>query len=112
MRYCRLLGQTMGFLRRPVGARMVPAVAAPEPGRAGQVTHLLVAPWQQGRGVGRALLATIEELGRQSGLDDLVLVTLPGLAAGGFYERLGWSADGAVTSRSGEQFVRYRYRLG
>jgi predicted lactoylglutathione lyase len=28
-----------------------------------------------------------------------------------FYEALGWRSDGAMTSRSGEPFLRYRYSL-
>jgi hypothetical protein len=41
----------------------------------------------------------------------MVLVTPPDLAARGFYEHLGWIADGEMTSKSGEPFVRYRFAL-
>lgn len=88
------------------------AGAAPFPGgAAGEITHLLVDPAAQGRGVGKALVGAALEAGRAAGLDEMVLVTPPGEAANGFYKRLGWSADGTVVSRSGERFVRYRYPL-
>jgi hypothetical protein len=50
-------------------------------------------------------------MARAGGRDDMVLVTPPELAARGFYERLGWIADGEMTSKSGEPFVRYRFAL-
>jgi hypothetical protein len=49
--------------------------------------------------------------GRNADLDELVLVTPPDLAAGTFYERLGWLPSGEVTSQSGEAFLRYRFPL-
>ncbi|MHB1906767.1 MAG: GNAT family N-acetyltransferase [Acidimicrobiales bacterium] len=79
--------------------------------RVGEITHVLVRADRQGSGVGRALLDAAIAAGRAAGLDELVLVTPPDLAAGGFYRHLGWRADGEMTSRSGEAFVRYRYLL-
>lgn len=91
----------------------VPETVPPpgSPGRVGEVTHLLVDPSWQGRGVGRALLEAAAARGRHDGLSELMLVTPPDLAARGFYQRMGWVAEGAVTSRSGEPFIRYRFRL-
>jgi len=120
-RYASGLWRTMGrpavrrlacFHRPAIGGGFPSPVEARTGPRSGEVTHLLVVPAQQGRGVGRTLLHAAEELAQQAGLDELVLVTPPDQAARGFYERLGWSPDGALTSRSGEAFVRYRYRLG
>ncbi len=79
--------------------------------RSGEITHVLVRADRQGSGVGRALLFAAVAEGDAADLDELVLVTPPDLAAGGFYQHLGWRVDGAMTSRSGEAFVRYRYLL-
>lgn len=104
-----------GLWRTLIRPRLVAAPTTGEgPGRLpgiGEITHLLVAPSQQGGGVGRALVTAAVDEARRAGLEELVLVTPPDLQARGFYERLGWAADGEVTSRSGETFVRYRYRL-
>lgn len=103
------LARRLGAARRP--APPLRALKEANEARTGEVTHLLVAPSQQNRGTGRALLDTALERARRAGLDEVVLVTLPDDRARGFYERLGWWADGAVSSRSGEAFVRYRYPL-
>src|SRR5487761_1568260 len=75
--------------------------------RTGEVTHVMVRPEAQGKGVGRALLDAAGNIARTAGLDELVLVTPPELAAGRFYEHLGWQRAGELKSRSGEVFVRY-----
>jgi len=81
--------------------------------RAGEITHLLVAPEAQGAGIGRLLVAAAEEAGRRAGLCEMVLVTpVEEWGARRFYERIGWVLDQPVTSASGEQFVRYRRALG
>ena len=76
-----------------------------------ELTHLLVRPEWQGSGIGRELVEAAVSMARAGGRDDMVLVTTPDLAARGFYERLGWIADGEMTSKSGEPFVRYRFAL-
>ncbi len=104
----------VGGLARLVASRLVRAPASsrgPAGPRVGEITHVLVRAERQGAGVGRALLDAAVATGRAAGLDELVLVTPPDLAAGGFYRHLGWRADGEMTSRSGEPFVRYRYLL-
>ncbi len=73
----------------------------------GEVTHVMVRDDVQGKGVGRAFLDAARRTGQQAGLDELVLVTPPDLAARAFYERLGWQPGGELRSRSGEEFVRY-----
>ncbi|MHB1712915.1 MAG: GNAT family N-acetyltransferase, partial [Acidimicrobiales bacterium] len=77
----------------------------------GEVTHVLVRPDCQGSGIGRALVTAAVALAQDAKLDELVLVTPPDLAARDFYERLGWLADGEMTSRSNEPFLRYRFPL-
>lgn len=76
-----------------------------------EITHVLVQPARQGSGVGRALVEAATEEARAGGRDEMILVTPPDLGARAFYERLGWRADGEVTSRSGEHFVRFRLPL-
>jgi GNAT superfamily N-acetyltransferase len=57
------------------------------------VYDFFVAPDRQGRGVGRALLAFVEELARRRGIEELHLSS--SLTAVGFYERLGYRKTGA-----------------
>ena len=77
--------------------------------RVGEITHVLVGPEMQGLGVGRALLEAAIGEARASRVAELVLVTPPDLAARHFYERLGWRPEGAMQSRSSEEFLRFRY---
>lgn len=101
-------GPTATSARRP--SEVQPA-SSPSPSHIGDVTHVMVHPDVQGQGVGRALLEETRRVSADAGLDELVLVTLPELPAGAFYRRVGWQPDGTMTSRSGEQFDRYRLPL-
>ena len=78
----------------------------------GEITHVLVRPEEQGKGVGRALLDAAVTAARFVGVQELVLVTPPDLGARHFYESLGWHAEGAMQSRSGENFLRFRFNVG
>ena len=77
----------------------------------GEITHVLVNPSAQGQGIGRALVEESVRVARAAGVQELELVTPPDMAAQHFYERLGWRASGAMQSRSGESFLRYRYTV-
>ena len=77
----------------------------------GEITHVMVRQDARGRGVGRALLEEARRVCKNAGLNELVLVTPPDLAARTFYEHLGWRYAGKLTSRSDEDFVRYRLPL-
>ncbi len=77
----------------------------------GEITHVLVDPSSQGRGVGRALVEESVREARAKGVQELQLVTPPDMAAQHFYERLGWRSSGAMQSRSGEKFLRYSFTL-
>ncbi len=116
VRYLRGVGRmAAGRMRRPRrSGHPVPSPAddgrPPVPG-VGEITHVLVDPDRQGEGIGRALMAGAVDVARAAGLGSLELVTPPDLAARRFYEHLGWSPAGAVTSRSGESFVRFRLAL-
>ncbi|MGC8512725.1 MAG: GNAT family N-acetyltransferase [Acidimicrobiales bacterium] len=79
--------------------------------RIGEITHLMVDPAVQRSGAGRALVDRTVELARSAGLDKLVLVTPPDMAARRFYDALGWTAGSELTSRSGEKFVSYSLLL-
>lgn len=81
-------------------------------GKVGEVTHVMVRSDVQSQGVGRALLEAARRKAEEAGLSELVLVTPPDMAAGAFYEHLGWEKTGELTSRSGERFLRYRLALG
>ena len=108
IRYTRGLGRVVtGRFRAPI--------ASPSDNKTdlsvAVLTHLMVRPEWQGSGIGRELVGAAVSMARAGGRDDMVLVTPPDLAARGFYERLGWIADGEMTSKSGEPFVRYRFVL-
>ena len=96
----------------PIPASPIPASpipASPIPASAvGEITHVLVDTERQGSGVGSGLIGAAVGAARRAGVDELVLVTPPDLEARNFYEHLGWLADGEITSRSGEPFLRYR----
>jgi ribosomal protein S18 acetylase RimI-like enzyme len=79
--------------------------------RLGEITHLMVAPAAQGRGVGGALVQEVCHLGQMAKLDSLVVVTPPGWGAEHFYSRLGWIRRGEMINRSNERFVRYELTL-
>jgi ribosomal protein S18 acetylase RimI-like enzyme len=91
--------------RRPTSG---PAASGPV---VGEITHVLVSPSAQGQGVGRALVEESVRVARAAGVQELELVTPPDMAAQHFYERLGWRASGAMQSRSGESFLRYRFTV-
>lgn len=77
----------------------------------GEITHVMVSGDAQGTGIGRALLEEARAKALAEQLEELVLVTPPEMTAGQFYEHLGWQQVGKITSRSGEQFLRYRLLL-
>ena len=79
--------------------------------RLGEITHLMVAPPEQGRGVGGALVQEVCHLGQTAKLESLVVVTPPGWRAEHFYSRLGWIRRGETINRSNERFVRYELAL-
>ena len=107
VRYARGLGRLVATRLR----RATPTAPSKGGPRVGEITHVLVDSRYQGQGVGRALIDAAIDASRAANVDELVLVTPPDLAARHFYDALGWTAEGSMTSRSGEAFLRYRYRL-
>ena len=104
VRYAR--GALRVMARRPGPTRST----APQE-KEGEITHLMVAPSARGAGIGKALVHEALRAAEAAGIDHVVLVTRPELAASGFYLHLGWVPYGELTSRSGEHFVRYKWSL-
>lgn len=73
---------------------LVAAVMGTFDGRRGWVNRLAVHPDHQGRGLGRRLLAEVEDRLRAKGCRKVNLLVEPDNAAvAGFYERLGYRRD-------------------
>lgn len=87
----------------------------PELSDAGEVYAIYVDPTWWGKGAGRALLAAAERRLRDAGHAEAALWVLEGNRVGrGFYEAVGWRADGAVGERcevDDAPEVRYRRAL-
>ena len=73
--------------------RPIDGFAAGDP-RDGSIWALLVAPGQEGRGIGRALLKAACDTLREAGHRRAVLSTEPGSRAERHYRADGWSAVG------------------
>ncbi|KAB2894981.1 MAG: GNAT family N-acetyltransferase [Burkholderiaceae bacterium] len=79
-------------------ARLVGTAMAGYDGHRGSVYYLAVAPELKGRGVGRALMAAVEERLRGLGCPKLnVLVRTSNLLVVDFYGRLGYAQDDALS---------------
>lgn len=105
-RYVRGIGRLLANQLRPT-----PPTVPSQQAVVGEITHVLVDPEAQGRGVGRALVEAAVNAARAAGVAELVLVTPPDMAAQHFYRALGWDDEGSMVSRSGEAFLRFRLRL-
>jgi GNAT superfamily N-acetyltransferase len=68
---------------------------------------LFVDPANEGRGIGRALLALACDTVRDAGFDTVTLSTEPGTRADRFYRRNGW----VETGRSAKGEVVFQRRL-
>ncbi|MFC4586606.1 GNAT family N-acetyltransferase [Sphaerisporangium corydalis] len=62
----------------------------------GEVAKLMVHPDAQGRGLGRRLLAALEQAAADAGLTLLLLDTETGSPAEHFYRTGGWTESGAI----------------
>jgi predicted GNAT family N-acyltransferase len=87
--------------RQPIGTgRLKPS---------GQIGRLAVlSPWR-GRGVGRALLTALLDAAQAAGHREVVLSAQ--LHAAGFYEKLGFTAEGDVYEEAGIPHQRMRHTL-
>lgn len=85
-----------------------------DPARVGHITSLHVLPHLRGKGHGRALVDHVLAEFRRRGFAEVTLWVLEeNTSARGFYDRLGFRADGGQRTGSGTavQEMRYRIRL-
>jgi ribosomal protein S18 acetylase RimI-like enzyme len=80
-------------------AHLAPSRAANAPHRA-EVQRVAVADHVRGSGVGRRLMAAVEDEARARGLTLLWLTTHDGTAAASFYEAVGYTRMGVMPSYS------------
>jgi ABC-2 type transport system ATP-binding protein len=77
--------------------------------RTGKIGRMAVAAAARGHGAGAAVLAELERVAVERGLDEIVLHAQ--LSAKGFYDRAGYLTEGGVFDEAGIQHVRMRKRL-
>lgn len=70
----------------------------------GRIGRMAVIPEHRGKGVGRRILAALEEEARRRGLDGILLHAE--IAAKGFYEQAGYEAASAVFDEGGLPCVK------
>lgn len=83
---------TIGLVRAPL----------PNARHRAEVAKLMVRPTARGRGVGRSLLAAVEEWAAGSGVTLLILDTETGSPAERLYRAAGWTACGTVPAYAGD----------
>ncbi len=80
------------------GGRVIGAVMAGYEGHRGWINYLAVEPARQRGGLGRELMTAAERLLRAAGCPKINLQVRPeNQAAIAFYERLGFSVEGAIS---------------
>lgn len=95
-----------------IGPRMVGALRARRDGELLLIGRIAVAPDVQGEGVGSALLAAVEDRGRQAGATEAELFTGSlSVANIALYEREGYVESERVTGDDGIEEVYLRKRL-
>jgi predicted GNAT family N-acyltransferase len=77
--------------------------------RTGKVGRMAVAAGARGRGAGAAVLAELERIAAERGLEEIVLHAQ--ISAKGFYDRAGYSTEGEVFQEAGIEHVLMRKRL-
>lgn len=77
------------------------------PGR-GKLRQMAVHPWQQGKGVGRALVRHLEQAAVQRGFSEIELHARD--HAVGFYEKLGYAGEGEPFVEVGVRHLLMRKR--
>ncbi|MFB6311239.1 MAG: GNAT family N-acetyltransferase [Salinirussus sp.] len=90
---------------KPVGTARL---RDPEPGVA-KIERVAVRASDRGRGIGRLLMAEIENLARKEGLEEAVLHAQTRVE--GFYEKLGYERTSAVFEEAGIPHVEMRKYL-
>jgi predicted GNAT family N-acyltransferase len=77
--------------------------------RVGKVGRMAVAAARRGEGLGAAVLAVLERVAVERGLREIVLHAQ--VSARGFYDRLGYAAEGDEFEEAGLAHVTMRKRL-
>jgi predicted GNAT family N-acyltransferase len=75
----------------------------------GKVGRMAVTREVRGKGAGRLVLAELERIARERGMTDVVLHAQT--SAKGFYDRLGYEAEGPLFEEAGIEHVTMRKRL-
>jgi ribosomal protein S18 acetylase RimI-like enzyme len=106
-----------GSPARPVGFVVAGPARGDEVAGFGEVYAIYVDPEVQGRGIGRALIeAGVRGLTARRFAEAILWVFEANAPARGFYEKMGWAADGAVKpfeiGGAAPLEVRYRRPLG
>jgi GNAT superfamily N-acetyltransferase len=86
---------------RIVGTVQLRLALLPNSRHRAEVAKLLVHRAARGRGIGRRLLAAIEDVARREGRTLLVLDTISGSDADHLYRALGWTEVGSVPNYAG-----------
>ena len=86
---------------RIVGTVQLRLAPLPNSRHRAEVAKLLVHRAARGRGIGRRLLAAIEDVARREGRTLLVLDTISGSDADHLYRALGWTEVGSVPNYAG-----------
>lgn len=76
--------------------------ALPNARHRAEIAKLMVRPSARGRGIGRALLATVERSAADEGLSLLVLDTETGSPAERLYRSAGWTECGSIPAYAGD----------
>jgi predicted GNAT family N-acyltransferase len=75
----------------------------------GKVGRMAVARELRGKGAGRAVLAELERIAAERGMTTVILHAQ--LSARGFYDRLGYAAEGPLFEEAGIEHVCMRKKL-
>jgi GNAT superfamily N-acetyltransferase len=94
---------------RPVGTVALDTDTPPNQRHRGDVKKLLVHPDARGRGIARALMATVEAEATRRGRWLLTLDTVAGSPAERLYTTLGWSRAGSIPDYSADALGRDRF---
>ncbi|MFF4248688.1 GNAT family N-acetyltransferase [Streptomyces sp. NPDC001822] len=91
-----------------VGTISLARTALPNAAHRAEVAKLVVRPSARGRGIGRALLAAVEEWAAAAGLTLLVLDTETGSDAERLYRSEGWTPCGSVPDYAADPYGALR----
>jgi N-acetylglutamate synthase-like GNAT family acetyltransferase len=97
------------FAARESGQLVGVVMLRPVDARSGKLRQMAVAETMRRRGVGERLVATLEAYARASGITEIELASR--VVARGFYERLGYVAEGTVFIEVSVPHIHMRKRI-